>query len=137
MAQFTSAFVGEPELLKALEPHSHPVDLSQRQILFHEGEPSVGVYILRSGAARLTSHSAELGEVLDVLAAPGSLLGIPAVVGAKAYSLRADALEGAEVAFVSSQDFVNLMQTQPQLSFQVVRVLAEEVRFARETVGRL
>ena len=136
MAQFTSAFVGEPELLKALEPHSHPVDLSQRQILFHEGEPSVGVYILRSGAARLTSHS-ELGEVLDVLAAPGSLLGIPAVVGAKAYSLRADALEGAEVAFVSSQDFVNLMQTQPQLSFQVVRVLAEEVRFARETVGRL
>ena len=135
MAQFTSAFVGEPELLEALAPHSHPVDLSQRQILFHEGEPSVGVYILRSGTARLTSRT-ELGDVFDVLAAPGSLLGIPAVVGSKAYSLRADALEGADVAFVSSQDFVNLMQTQPQLSFQVVRVLAEEVRFAREVVGR-
>ena len=136
MAQFTSAFVGEPELLKALEPHSHPVDLSQRQILFHEGEPSVGVYILRSGTARLTSRT-ELGDVFDVLAAPGSLLGIPAVVGSKAYSLRADALEGADVAFISSQDFVHLMQTQPQLSFQVVRVLAEEVRFAREVVGRV
>lgn len=135
MPQYTSAFVGEPELLLALEPHSSPVDLSHRRILFNEGDHPAGVYIVRNGLARLTSHPD--GEDLNILAGPGSMLGIPAVVGAKGYSLQAEALDGAEISFIPNQQFVSLMQTQPALSFQVVRVLAEEVRFAREAVARL
>jgi CRP-like cAMP-binding protein len=64
----------------------------------------------------------------------GSLLGLPAVIGAKPYSLTAEALEGAELSLLTREDFIDLMQTDPLLSFQVLRVLAEEVRFARESL---
>jgi CRP-like cAMP-binding protein len=44
-------------------------------------------------------------------------------------------MEGAEVSLVTREDFVDLMQTEPLLSFQVLKVLAEEVRFARESLS--
>jgi CRP-like cAMP-binding protein len=67
----------------------------------------------------------------------GSLLGVPAVVANKPYSLTAEAEEGAEVCVVPGEDFVRLMRSDPALSFHVLQVLAEEVRFARETLSHL
>ena len=43
-------------------------------------------------------------------------------------------MDGAELNLVTREDFVSLMQTEPVLSFQVLKVLAEEVRFARESL---
>jgi hypothetical protein len=40
------------------------------------------------------------------------------------------------MSVVSCEDFVDLMQ-EPHLAFQVLKVLAEEVRFARETLSLL
>ena len=134
MTQVSTAFVAEPELLAALERRAKPVALAADRVLFHEGDSPMGVYIVKKGAARLTSYSS--GEaVLDFRAGAGSLLGVPAAIGTKAYSLTAEALDGAELSLVSCEDFVNLMQTAPSLSFQVLRVLAEEVRFAREALA--
>jgi CRP-like cAMP-binding protein len=50
--------------------------------------------------------------------------------------LTAVAQEDAEMSVVSCEDFVELMQ-EPQVAFQVLKVLAEEVRFARETLSLL
>jgi len=59
------------------------------------------------------------------------------VVGSKPYSLTAKAVDGAEVSVLTCDDFVHLMNTEPTLSFRVLRVLAEEVRFAREAFAQL
>jgi CRP-like cAMP-binding protein len=64
------------------------------------------------------------------------VLGLPAVVATKTYSLTAVAQEDAEMSVVSCEDFVDLMQ-EPHVAFQVLKVLAEEVRFARETLSLL
>jgi CRP/FNR family transcriptional regulator len=132
MAQLSSAFVAGPELLEELLKRSKPIALGSNRVLFREGEKPTGVYIVRSGSALLTSGSN--GEtVLRVEAGVGSLLGVPAVIGGKSYSLTAEALEGAEISLMSLEDFVNLMQAEPHFAFQVLKVLAEEVRFARES----
>jgi CRP-like cAMP-binding protein len=49
----------------------------------------------------------------------------------------AEAMEGAEVCMVNCEDFLHLMHTDPQLSFRVLQVLAEEVRYAREALSHL
>jgi len=136
MTQVSTAFLAEPELLAELEKRAKPVAVGHDRVLFHEGDSPSGVFIIKKGAARLTSHSAGQA-ILDFRAGAGSLLGVPAAIGTKAYSLTAEALEGAELSLVSCEDFVNLMQTEPNLSFQVLRVLAEEIRFARETLADL
>lgn len=134
--QVSSAFVAGPELLVELERRATPIVLGQNRILFREGDVPVGVYIVTKGAALLTSGSN--GEtVLEVEAGVGSLLGVPGVVGTKAYSLTAVAMEGAEISLMSCEEFVGLMQTEPNFAFQVLKVLAEEVRFARATLTHL
>ena len=133
MGQISSAFVADPQLLEELDKRSTHFAVGASTVLFREGDAPTGVYIVCKGAAILSSG--ENGDaVLNVEAGPGSLLGVPAVVGSKAYSLTAVAKPGAELGVITGSDFVDLMQTDPHLAFQVLRVLAEEVRFARESL---
>jgi CRP-like cAMP-binding protein len=136
VTQASSAFVADPELIQELEKQAKPVMVGVDGVLFHQGDAPTGVFILRKGSARLTSKS-DGDAILSVRAGAGSLLGVPAVVGAKPYSLTAEALKGAEVSLLTCDDFVRLMNTQPTLSFRVLQVLAEEVRFAREALSHL
>jgi CRP/FNR family transcriptional regulator len=134
--QVSSAFVADAELIQELEKRATPIAVSADRVLFHQGDAPTGVYILTKGSAKLTSVT-DGDPLLSVRTGAGSLLGVPAVVGTKPYSLTAEALEGAEVSVLTCEDFVHLMHTEPTLSFRVLQVLAEEVRFARETLSRL
>ncbi len=133
MLQLTNAFVAGADLLQELEGHSTPIALGEDRVLFREGQVATGVYIVWQGAAILTSGS-NGDTVLTAEAGPGSLLGVPAVIGDKAYTLTAVAMEGAQLSVVPCEAFVDLMQSNPQFSFQLLKVLAEEVRFARDVL---
>jgi CRP-like cAMP-binding protein len=133
VTQVSSAFTADPELIQELERRSTPVPLPPDRVLFHHGEPPSGVYILSKGLALLTGNGSDPFPVI-VKAGPGALLGLPAVIGSKPYTLTAQVTQGAEVRLVSSEEFVDLMQSQPSLAFRVLQILASEVRFARETV---
>ena len=136
MTRTSSAFVADTELLGELERRARPIDLGTNRVLFRQGETPVGVYLVRKGEARLTSAT-DGDEQICVRAGAGSLLGVPAVIGSKPYSLTAEALPGAELSLIPGEYFVHLMHTEPMLSFRVLRVLAEEVRFAREAFAQL
>jgi CRP-like cAMP-binding protein len=113
-----------------LEKRARPIDLGSDRVLFRQGDAPTGVFIVRKGAAKLTNRL-DGEEVLIVEAGAGSLLGVPAVIGAKPYSLTAEAMEGADLSLLTGEYFVYLMHTEPALSFLLLQVLAEEVRFAR------
>jgi CRP-like cAMP-binding protein len=134
--QVSSAFVADPELMSELEKRARPVVVAADRILFRQGDEPTGVFILLKGLAKLTSKS-DGDAILTVQAGAGSLLGVPAVVGGKPYSLTAEAMEGAELSALSNEDFVHLMHAEPTLAFRVLQVLAEEVRFARESLSHL
>jgi CRP-like cAMP-binding protein len=129
-----SAFVADSTLLDALEQRAESVECVHDRVLFHQGDSPVGVYILRRGAATLTMQSAAGGEVMRIQAAPGSLLGLPGLIGNEPYSLTAVAESGSEVGFVAFEDFSALLLAEPQMSFKVLEVLAAEVRTARQAV---
>jgi CRP/FNR family cyclic AMP-dependent transcriptional regulator len=132
----SSAFVADPKLLEELVQRAKPATPGPDRVLFRRGDPPTGVFIVRKGAAKLTSRS-DGDAVVCVRAGVGSLLGVPAVIAAKPYSLTAEALEGAELSVLPSEDFIHLMKTEPALSFHVLQVLAEEVRFGREALSHL
>jgi CRP-like cAMP-binding protein len=72
---------------------------------------------------------------MSITLLPGSLLGLPALIGNEPYTLTATADEGAELGFVSREDFNSLMLTEPSLAVRVLRVLAAEVRTARHAIS--
>ena len=129
-----SAFIASQELIRALEPHSTPVPCSQDRVLFCQGGNAAGIYILLSGSATLTMQSNSGHEVLRVEVRPGSVLGLPALIGNKPYSLTALAQTGAHAAFISRDDFTHLMAAEPLLSMKVLEILAAEVHMARKAI---
>lgn len=70
-------------------------------------------------------------QVASVRMAPGSILGLPALVGGKPYSMTAVAKSGATVGFLTRDDFSALMFAEPLLAFMILQVLAAEVRSTR------
>jgi len=126
-----SAFRADPELIRALTVRAIPVPCDADSILFKQDDPPVGVYILHQGQASLNMKSQEGRSILSVQALPGSLFGLPGVIGNQPYSLTAVVRAGAQVSFISSADFFALMESDPKLSLKMLQVLAAEVRTAR------
>ena len=131
----SSAFIAEQELIDALAKRSASVSCAEDRVLFKQGESPAGLYILRKGRAVLSMQSATGVQVMSVTAFPGSLLGLPALVGNEPYTLTATALKGAALGYVAREDFASLMLTEPNIAMRVLRVLAAEVRTARHAIS--
>ncbi len=129
-----AAFIADPELVAALAERSTPIPCEPDRVLFQQGDPAVGLFIVRAGMATLTMTSITGEPVLCLRAGAGSLLGLPGVIGGQPYSLTAVAHLGAEVLFLDKEDFTVLMVANPHLSLKVLQVLAAEVRTARQAL---
>ena len=131
----SSSFIAEKELIEALEKRSSTVVCSESRSLFVQGGTPAGLYILRKGSASLTMESPTGGSLMSITLHPGSLLGLPALIGNEPYTLTAIAEKDAELGFVTREDFNSLMISDPSLSVRVLRVLAAEVRSARHAIS--
>ena len=132
-----SAFVADPDLIRALENQSTPISCGVDRVLFRQGEAPQGLYVLDKGIATLTMNSPSGEEVMCIDAPPGSLLGLPGLIGNEPYTLTATARKDARLCFISREEFANLMQSNPLLSLKVLQVLAAEVRTARQAILEL
>jgi CRP-like cAMP-binding protein len=131
----SSAFVAAPELVEALEKNSTPICCEEDRVLFKQGDSPQGLYIVDQGEITLTMDSPGGQQVMQIEAHPGSLLGLPGLIGNGPYTLSAIAHDGAHVSFVPREKFTGLMQADPQLSLKILQVLAAELRSARQALS--
>jgi CRP-like cAMP-binding protein len=129
-----SAFVADPELVKALENRSKLIPCEADHILFRQGDAPAGLYILRAGEVSLKMNSPRGKSIVSAKVAPGSLLGLPGLIGNAGYTLTAVAHAGAQVCFIERDEFMELMQSDAMISFKILQVLAAEVRSARRAI---
>ena len=130
-----AAFIAAPELVQALEVRATPIPCDEDRILFRQGDPPIGLFILLNGEATLSMTGAGGGALVChaamTAATAGSLLGLPGLIGNQPYSLTALARRGARVGFIARNDFNALMKSELPLLLLVLQVLASEVRSAR------
>ena len=129
-----TAFLGDPELIQALEKQSTPITCEQDRILFRQGDSSSGLYILHKGEATLTMRTWAGESVISLETTAGSILGLPALIANEPYTLTAVAHSGAQLSFVSRDNYAALMQANHMLPLKVLRVLAAEVHSARNAM---
>jgi len=130
-----SAFVADPELVKALQRRAVSIDCAADRVLFRQGDSADGLFILEIGQATLTMDSLAGQSILSIETNAGSLLGLPALVGSQPYSLTAVARAGARVSFIARDKFTAFMQSHPMLAFKILQVLAAEVSAARRAIA--
>lgn len=130
-----SAFIAGPELIDALLMRAIEISCGKDHVLFRQGGAPVGLYILNKGEAILTMSSPAGESVMSIQTVPGSVLGLPGLVSNEPYTMTAIARGGAELSFVTRDDFMALMQADPLLPLKILPVLAAELRSARHAIS--
>ncbi len=129
------AFHAHPELQQALEEHATTVTKKKGVMLFRQGQAAKGVYLLRSGKALLSVRSPRAGTMVPRTVGPGSVLGLPANICGKPYSLTAETLEDCELGFVDRGKVVKLLRKDGQLCLHAVEVVGRELAALRNELA--
>lgn len=122
------------DVRQVLDSMASTVIQPKNATLFAQGDPAVGVYVLRKGSVRLSVKAGD-SEVLMRVANPGAVLGLPGVLSHKPYSLTARIAQPSELGFVPADKLIELVRQNPTLGLQVLLLLSEEVRAARGAIA--
>ena len=130
------AFPVDADLFFALELTSRRIACDQDQMLFHQDDEPVGLYLIRSGLAYAMIQVDGGRPVACFQANRGAILGLPAVVSNRPYSLSAVARTVADICFVGKETFDELLRVQPSIYISVLKILAAEVRMSRAALSK-
>jgi len=117
----------ENALAERLEALGVLVAQPKGAVLFDQGQPGTGAYILKSGAACLSLLNHQGTPVWSRVVKPGAILGLPSTIGDAAYSLRAIAVESVELVFIPKQQVLDVMRQDPTLGTALLRILSDEL----------
>jgi CRP/FNR family transcriptional regulator len=124
------------EELESISRLIHLSKYRRHQILFLENNPAQTVFIIKSGMIKV-SKSLEDGreQILRVLRS-GDILGFGAIYE-ESYSATAEALSDGELCCLDKEKFLHLLETNPRISLNMVKVLGKELEEARSKIRDL
>jgi CRP/FNR family transcriptional regulator, cyclic AMP receptor protein len=98
------------------------------ELLFSEGDPCKGLFLVSSGKIRIFKMSAAGREQVLSIEAPGSSFAELPVFDGGNYPASASALEDSEVLFISRKDFQNFCREHPDVALKVIAVVGSRLR---------
>jgi CRP/FNR family transcriptional regulator len=122
------------ESLKAFDEIKSTASFPRATVLFSEGRPVRGIYILCEGRAKL-SICGESGKRLTLrVAGPGEILGLGATLSNTPYEVTAELLDSSQVVFVRRKDLLKFLRENRTVCLEVVRMLSQDLHGAYERV---
>jgi CRP-like cAMP-binding protein len=109
----------------------------QRQLIFHEGTPAHGLYILCHGAVKLY-QSDRFGHdhILDI-AVPGDVLGELPLDPHECFSVSAEAVADSQLCYLPRERLVAFIQEHPMTGVRLIESLSKALSTARKRVRAL
>lgn len=98
------------------------------EIVFGEGEPCLGLYVVESGHIRIFKSSSGGREHVLSVDGPGSSVAELPVFDGGDYPASVAAIDDTTLLFVSKQDFQALCLIHPQVALKVLRVVGARLR---------
>src|SRR5215471_1390361 len=98
------------------------------ELIFGEGEPCSGLYVIESGNVRIFKSSAGGREQVLSIDGPGSSIAELPVFDGGTYPASAEAITDCNLLFFSRQDFQALCLQYPQVALKVLRVVGGRLR---------
>jgi CRP/FNR family transcriptional regulator len=106
------------------------------KVIAQPGDPPETIYLIKEGRVKLCRYSATGREQILALLEPGDIFGERSLVGTPA-AIHCEAFEDTLICVLHREDFEDLMRMKPDLALRVLKVMAERLRQAEETVENL
>ncbi len=126
-----------PDAIRGFSEIKEQSVLRKGALLFAEGLPARGVYMLREGRAKLSICSESGKRLLLRVAGPGEVLGLGATLSGEAYEVTAELLDSAEVIFIKRKDLLQFLHDNPAICMEVVCRLSDDLHNAYERLRAL
>ena len=116
------------EETQALARRTSKKRLQKGELLFSEGDPSTGLFLVVSGKMRIFKLSASGRDQMLAMEGPGSSFAELPVFDGGNYPAAAAASEDAELLFISRKDFQNFCREHPDVALKVIAVVGGRLR---------
>ena len=126
-----SEYAIHSDLSGVLERYCERIRKPRRTVLFHRGEAAFGMYLVLEGMVRL-DFEVDGSSPLNGTYGPGALVGLPATLTGRTYSMTATVTDDAEIGFISCERLKALLSEQPHLGRHLLGVLSAKLAQTEE-----
>lgn len=113
--------------LHTLAQSSNTNTYRKKEIIFSEGNHPHSLYYVISGKVKTYKTNEAGKELVTELYATGDFIGFVPLLENSAYKDSAEALDTTELSIIPKQDFEDLLNKSPEVSRQLIRLLAKNV----------
>lgn len=124
----------DSEEFKAMEEITQLRHVEGDAMLFFEGDPANGFFVLLSGRVRIYKSTADGKEFTLHQITPGQVFAEAAIFRGNTYPANCMAMEDSEVAFIPKDQFIRLITKYPNISLKIIGSLS---RWLREFAAKL
>jgi CRP/FNR family transcriptional regulator/CRP/FNR family cyclic AMP-dependent transcriptional regulator len=122
-----------PEDLRHLADSTRTRAYERGDIIFHKDDPGYTLYIIVSGAVKISVSSSEGDEIILAILTKGQFFGELALFDDLPRSADAEAIQPTEVLTVQREDLIRLMEKRPRVAItQLLKVLGQRLRATDE-----
>jgi CRP/FNR family transcriptional regulator, cyclic AMP receptor protein len=114
--------------LRFLAERAVPRTYSKGELLFMEGDPCTGLFVIESGRVRIFKSSPNGREQVLAVEGPGSSIAELPLFDGGNYPASTAAIGDAGIYFISKQDFHSLCLVHPQVPLKVLKVVGARLR---------
>lgn len=114
--------------LEDLRENIKSIEYGKGEIIFQEGAPSFGFYLIFDGMVKLVKRTLRGKKQILKLAGPGEFLGETTLFDKGTHIAYAKTLNDAEVGFVERGNFFYFLERHPKTVFRIFGKMSEELK---------
>ncbi len=111
-----------------LRAMARPISYGKSELIFQEGEPAFGFYIICTGKVKLAKHTSQGKKQILKLLGSGEMLGEKSMFDREVYSAYAETLEEARLNFYAREPFLAFLEKYPKVALKVIEKLSREIK---------
>ncbi|HHR85630.1 Crp/Fnr family transcriptional regulator [Candidatus Bipolaricaulota bacterium] len=117
----------EKEIQK-LQDSARKIKYGRGEIIFQEGAPAFGFYLVFEGMVKLVKRSMRAKSQILKIVGPGEILGETTLFDKGSHNAYAKTLEPVIVGFIERGDFFYFLERHPKTIFRLYEKLSEELK---------
>lgn len=115
-------------MLLRLQTVSRTVGYGPGEMIFQEGEPAFGFYIICEGKVKLSKYASQGKKQILKLLGAGEILGEKTMFDNEIYTAHAKTLEATTLHFIERNAFIDFLKTHPEVSLRLIEKLCREIK---------